>query len=72
MSNYIEEDDPAWNEEKLIAFVIGFGKEMKHNGRAIKGKSGKIVPTEKFISYIKEAFRNCKKEGPDETLFDSV
>ena len=57
----MEKDEPIWNEEKLIAFVEGFGKEIRSDGKILKGKTGKIVPTEKFISYIKDAFRNHKK-----------
>ena len=72
MSNYTQEDDPTWSEEKLIAFVEGFGKEIRHTGKSLKGKSGKVVPTKKLISYIRDAFRNCKKNDTDQTLFDSV
>ena len=72
MCNYTEEDDPIWDEEKLIAFVRGFGKEIRHTGNSLKGKSGKVVPTEKLVGYIRDAFKSRKKNTGDETLFDSV
>ena len=46
--------DGNWNREKLISFIQGFGTEVK----ALKGKRGKICPTDKLVSYINEAFEN--------------
>ena len=50
-----QEEELVWTREKLIDFLSQFGK-------CIKGKSGKILPLEKFVQMVDQAIESERRK----------
>ena len=50
-----DEEELVWTREKLIDFLSQFGK-------CIKGKSGKMLPLDKFVQMVDQAIESERRK----------